>query len=76
MQGLAACLGQTADALPWASWAAQADGLNPDPQSHWAFLTTGHLQMTPQQVRLLPCPSPSDPDWQQALEAGLREGFE
>ncbi|MFM1859489.1 MAG: hypothetical protein RL133_989 [Pseudomonadota bacterium] len=76
MQSLSECLGQKPDALPWAAWSAEADGLQPEPGEHWAFLTTGHLHMTPQQVRLLPCPAPADETWQAALEAGLREGFE
>ena len=76
MQGLSRCLGLGPDALPWAAWSAQADGLQPQAGQCWAFLTTGHLHMTPQQVRLLPCASPADEAWQSALEAGLREGFE
>lgn len=73
LQALAQCLGTTADRLPWAAWAARADSLQPEPASHWGFLATGRLHMTPQQVRLLLMPSPDDPAWLSALEAGLAE---
>jgi len=73
MQALSHLLDATAEDLPWAAWAAQADGLQPQPGDHWGFLSTGRLHMTPQQVRLIPQESPRDAKWLAALESGLAE---
>jgi hypothetical protein len=73
MQALAQCLNTSPQALPWAAWSAQADGLQPQAGEHWGFLSTGRLHMTPQQVRLLLQESPTDSRWREALAGGIAE---
>jgi hypothetical protein len=40
--------------VPWAGWAAQADGLNPAPHEHWMQLLPCRVSLTAQAVGLVP----------------------
>lgn len=40
--------------VPWAAWAAQADGLNPEPHEHWMQLLPCRVSLTAQAVGLVP----------------------
>lgn len=64
---LAGALGLTG-ALPWAAWAALADGLRPASGETWATLWPGRLAMTPSQVSLS-FPGPHHPLSAQAMTA-------